>query len=340
MKKRQILGIVLGIAFLSASTAQAKVTWMCNIFTGPKHFVNKPLKTWGKWVGKATNGEVKVRYLPTSAAPPPKQMDGIIAGTYDCAFIFHAFTARKAVGGGFGIVPFINPGNAEQGSVAFWRTWSKYFEGKKEFHKHGIKILSQFQFPGVHYFTAKNKPINSIEDMKSMKMWALAGPSSKTLKAAGVNHVSGPAARMAEFTQTKVVQGIAGTTRSGAVIFAGVNFAKWGTFTSKSVMSPSFAWMLSKKKWDALSAANRAAITKVSGEKLSRAVGQIADTMEIKNSKKLKKAGFKEIKASKQFEANLMAAAKPQRDAWVKRAKSIGVDGNAVIQHFIAEASK
>ena len=35
-----------------------------------------------------------------------------------------------------------------------------------------------------------------------------------------------------------------------------------------------------------------------------------------------------------------MAAAKPQRDAWVKRAKSIGVDGNAVIQHFIAEASK
>ena len=340
MKKRQALGIALGIAFLSASTAQAKVTWMCNIFTGPKHFVNKPLKAWGKDVKKVTNGEVVVRYLPASAAPPPKQIDGLAAGTFDCAFIYHAFTAKRAVGPQFGALPMLVNDNATRASVAYWKTWKKHFADKKEFAKHGIKVLSQFQFPGCHFMTSEDKPITSMADMKSQKMWALAGTPSRTLKAAGVSHISGPAVRLGEFTQTKVIQGVAGTTRSGGVYFAGVNFVKWGTFTSKSIVMPSFQWMVSTKKWNALSSDNKRKIMSVSGEKVAKAVGVIADKLEVTMGAKLAKAGFKEIKASKQFEAELTKAGRPQIDAWLARAKKIGVDGNKVISDFIKNASE
>jgi len=215
-----------------------------------------------------------------------------------------------------------------------------HFEAKNEFADDDIKILSMFQFSGVHFFTSEDKPINSIADMKAQKMWALAGTSSRTMKAAGVNHVSGPASRMAEFTQTKVIQGIAGATRSGIAIFAGVQFPKFGTFTSKSMMVPSFAWMVSKKKWDSLSAETKKAVMSVSGEKLARATGRIADQFEAANQKKLAAAGIKEVKASKAFEAELMKAAEPQISGWIKQSDGIGVSGKQVLEAFDAMVRK
>ena len=334
MKRKFVFAGFVAVLPLLAVDGHAAERWTCNVFTGPKHFINKALKPWGKQVREVTKGEVRVNFLPTSAAPPPKQADGIVAGTYDCAFIFHAFTAKRAVGPQFGILPFLHKGNAEQGSIAYWRTWNKNFGPKKEFADDGIKILSMFQFPGVHFWTAKDKPINSIADLKSQKTWALAGTSSRTMKAVGVNHVSGPAARVAEFTQTKVVQGIAGLTRAGVVNFAGVRFPKSGTFTTKTMMAPSFAWMVSKKRWNALSGDLRAAIMSVSGEKLARAVGVEGDKFEVVAAKKLAKAGVIEVKASKRFEANLAKAAQPQIGAWIKRAATIGVAGDEVLAEF------
>ncbi|MDA0240791.1 MAG: TRAP transporter substrate-binding protein DctP [Proteobacteria bacterium] len=328
-------GIATGAMMaLTAMPSHAATTWTCNIFSGPKHFINVDTKIWGKDVAEVTKGEVNARFLPANAAPPPKQIDAITAGTFDCALIFHGFTAKRAVGPQFAILPFLNAGNAEAGGVAFWRTWQKHFAAKKEFEKKGIKILSQYQFPGVHFFTSEPEPINSLADMKGMKMWALAGTSSRTMKEAGVNHVSGPAARMAEFTQTKVVQGLAGTPRAGIVNYAGVQFPKWGTFTKGSIMSPSFAWMVSKRKWDALTAEQRKAIMSVSGEKMARGVGRTADKFEITSAEKLAKAGVKETKASAAFEAELQKAGAPQVKAWIKRAATIGVDGAQVIADY------
>ncbi len=334
---KRTLAAAAGIAALApllAVESHAAERWTCNVFTGPKHFINKALKPWGKQVREVTKGEVRVNFLPTSAAPPPKQIDGIVAGTYDCAFIFHAFTAKRAAGPQFGILPFLSEGTAEEGSVAYWRTWNKHFGPKKEFEDDGIKILSMFQFPGVHFWTAKDKPINAIADLKSQKMWALAGTSSRTMKAAGVAHVSGPAARLAEFTQTKVVQGLAGITRAGIVNFAGVQFPKSGTFTGKTIMAPSFAWMVSKKRWDALTADQRKAVMSVSGETLARAVGVEADKYEVIAAKKLAKSGVVEVKADKQFEAALLKVAQPQTRAWIERVKKMGVDGAEVLADF------
>lgn len=328
------------ILVISSGSAQAAQTWVCNIFAGPKHFINKPLRAWKRDVEKVTKGEVKIRYLGTSASPPPKQIDGIVGGTFDCAFIFHAFTAKRAIGPGLGILPFLNRGNAEHGSVAYWRVWKKYFERKKEFEDDGIKILSMFHFGGVHFFTATDKPIMSVDDMKNQKMWALAGTSSRTMKVLGVNHVSGPAVRVAEFTQTKVVQGIAGLPREGIVTYAGVQFPKHGTITEHSMMMPSFAWMVSLKKWNALNRALQAAILSVSEEKLARNVGLEADKAEISAKVRLAKVGIKEHKASKAFELELKKAGQLQMDAWIARTKKINVDGAKAISEYQSTVSK
>ena len=100
------------------------------------------------------------------------------------------------------------------------------------------------------------------------------------------------------------------------------------------MMAPSFAWMVGKKRWDKLSGDLQNAIMAVSGEKLARAVGIEADKFEVVAGQKLAKVGVKEIKASAQFEADLLAAAQPQIGAWIKRAAAIGVVGKAALADF------
>ena len=192
MAKSFLVTAAMALGLIFPAGAEAKQTWTCNIFPGPKHFVNKDIKPWGKEVGEVTKGEIAVKFLPTSAAPPPKQVDGVAAGTFDCAFVFNAFTAKRAVGPLFGILPFLNAGNGEQGSVAYQRTWSKHFAAKNEFADDGIVVLSMFQFPGVHFFTARDTPINSIADLKNQKVWAL--------KTAGLSFVSAPFDEEVEIT--------------------------------------------------------------------------------------------------------------------------------------------
>ena len=333
---RNFLAGLLGFGILLATnTGHATERWTCNIFGGPKHFIQKVLRDWSKDVSEATNGEVRIAFLPLNAAPPPKQLDGIIAGTYDCAFIFHAFTAKKALGPQFGILPFIGPADASKGSIAFQRTWNKHFASKNEFLDDGLHVLSMFQFSGVQIYTARNKPINSVEDLKSQKVWALAGTSSRTMKSLGINHVSGPAARLAEFTQTKVVQGLVGASPFIVAAFAGMRFPKYGTNTSNTLMLPSFGLKVGSKKWAALSGVTKRQVMSVSGEKLAAVIGRTSENSEEAVRAKLAAAGIEHISASKEFEAVLTKAARPQIDAWVDKVKRIGVDGNKVIDDYI-----
>jgi TRAP-type transport system periplasmic protein len=242
---------LLGATFVTAAHAATEIVF--NVFTGPRHFINDPFKAWAKDVTAATNGRVTVKFLPTSAAPPPKQMDGVVSGQFDAAFIFHGFTGKRAIGPQFGNLPFILDGNAEAGSVAYWRTYDKYFGGKNEFGKIGIKILSMFQFPGGPFYSGDDKPITSIADMKARKMWVLAGTPSRTLKIAGVNHVSGPAARVNEFTQTNVIDGIAGISMDAVRSFGALSFTKVATILDDKIQSASFAMFISAKKWNMIS---------------------------------------------------------------------------------------
>ena len=131
---------LLGASALPAVPAAATEI-VFNVFTGPRHFINDPFKAWAREIQEATKGRVTVKFLPTSAAPPPKQIDGVVSGQFDAAFVFHGFTAKRAVGPQFGILPFVLDGNAEAGSIAYQRAYDKFFGTKNEFGKVGLNLV-------------------------------------------------------------------------------------------------------------------------------------------------------------------------------------------------------
>ena len=122
---------------MSVSTAFAQTTILFNSFFPPAHFINNPLKDWGAEVGNVTDGRVKVEFLPTSAAPPPQQIDGAVSGQYDAAVIFHGFTGRRAVLTQMAQLPFFVAGTAEDASAAFWRTYVEFFAEADEWADDG-----------------------------------------------------------------------------------------------------------------------------------------------------------------------------------------------------------
>jgi TRAP-type C4-dicarboxylate transport system substrate-binding protein len=326
--------------WLVPGATQAANEVVFNVFPGPRHHVNVPFKAWAAEVEKVTSGRVTIKFLPTSAAPPPKQIDGVVSGQFDAAFIFNGFTAKRAVGPQFGMLPFMLNANAEIGSVAYWRTYQKFFAGKKEFDKIGIRILSAFHFPGNYFHSGDDTPIRSVADMKSRKMWALAGTPSHVLKNAGVNHVSGPAARVNEFTQTNVVSGLAGISFDGVRGFGALSFVKSSTVLDNKLMAPTFLMFISEKKWQTFSPADQKAILAISGEKVARAVGKNSDHAEEVGRKALVDAKVEFIKGSPEFEAELKKAGQPLVTAWVGQAKKLGVNGQAVIDFYKAEVEK
>ncbi len=334
---RTLFAAALSAGILASSAASAQVKILVNIFVGPAHFIHEPYKAWGAEVAKVTDGRVTVEFLPASAAPPPRQIDGALAGNYDGAFMFNGFNGKRAPFTQMLLLPFLMNGKAEAGSVATWRTNEKYFSHLGQFEKLGITPLSYFQFPGGHFYSSGD-PILSIADLKKRKMWALAGTPTRVLKLAGVDHVAGPAARLAEFVQNNTVEGVAGISQDAIVTFGGLQFTKSATVREDARLGvPNFIMFVTTKKWEEISPADQAAIRNISGEVFARAVGKAADVAEEKRRKQLIEKGVKIVETPESFKQELLEASAPLFEAWKKSAEKMGVDAQEPIDFYKAQ---
>lgn len=336
---RTLFAAVLAVSAIASSSANAQVKILVNIFVGPAHFIHAPYKAWGTEVGKVTDGRVVVEFLPASAAPPPKQIDAALAGQYDGAFMFNGFNAKRAPFTQMLMLPYSLEGNAEAGSIATWRTYDKYFNQLGQFEKVGITPLSYFQFPGGHFFSSGD-PILSVADLGRVKMWALAGTATKALTLAGIDHVAGPAAKLAPFVQNKVVQGVAGISQDAIITFGGLDWVKSATVrTNARLVAPNFIMFVTSKKWKEISAADQTAIRNISGEAFAGAVGRAADVAEARRRKQLIDKGVKIVETPEAFKQELLKAAAPLFDVWKKNAAKMGVDAQEPLDFYKAETA-
>ncbi len=254
--------------------------------------------------------------------------------------MFNGFNARRADWPAMFMLPFLLEGEAEAGSVALWRTHQKYFAKFGQFKKAGVTGLSYFQFPGGHFFSGNDRPIRSIADLKSRKMWALAGTPTKVLQLAGVDHVAGPAARLSGFVQTNVVQGVAGISQDAIITFGGLAFTKSATVNPKARLAvPNFIMFVTNKKWAEISGADQAAIEGISGEKFSREVGRAADKSEASRRQQLIDKGIKIYLTPPAFKKELLTASAPLFEAWNRKAKKFGIDPQVPIDHYKAQVA-
>lgn len=266
MKTR--IQISLGIAAASAVLmwslpACADTTLVINAFLPPQHTFNiKVLKPWADEIAKQTEGRVKVQIPPSSVSAPDQLWNAVRNGVVDGAYLFNGTVQGQLKLMQMPQLPFLGT-NARDNSVAFWRTYEKYFKRAGEYKD--VQLLSAVVFPAGIMYSLK-APIQSEQDLRGTKVWALPGVPAKLMAMAKAGVVSTPAAKMSEIVAGGTVEAFVGIPDMDAEAFKVIRYAKSATTVPGGLSTPSFSLILNKQKWESLEPRDRDIITRLSGE--------------------------------------------------------------------------
>jgi len=331
---RHIVRFALISLAIAAAPAHAETKLLFSIFFPPNHFIRQVMHEWAADVEKVTDNRVKIEFSAASMAPPPQQMSAVHSGVFDIGFTANPFIKNKLPLIEFSSLPFL-VSDAEAASVAYWRTYQKSLAGKQQFKD--VQLLSLFNSAGGQLFSLEETPINSVDELKKRKMWALPGEAADLLKNLGISPVTTPAVKISEPVSRGVVEGYYGISPEGALSFKAAPYTKVITWLPRSGTSTGFSMFINKGKWGKLSKKDQAAVLSVSGEKLAANVGRAYEKSAAVALDKMKASGIKVIEADTGFYAALQKAAGPSYKRFNAVAAKNGVDGDALVAQFRKE---
>lgn len=333
MNRRLFKLAALALIAAAAIPAHAETRLLFNIFVPPGHVLDRMARAWAVDVEKATEGNVKIEFAAGSLAPPPQQLPAAASGIFDIAMSANPFIKSKAPLLEVSSLPFLVT-SAEAASVASWRIYEKHFATKRQFPD--VQLLSVFNASSGQLFSLSDTPINSLDELKSRKMWALPGESADLLKNLGMSPITSPAVQVSESVSRGVVDGYYGLTIDGAEDFKAAPYTKAITLLPKAATSTGFSMFINQGKWRSLSEKDRNAIMSVSGEAIARRVGKAYDESANAALARMKAAGVKVVDADPAFYDALQKAAETSYKDFEATATKAGLDGKVVIADYKA----
>ena len=332
-----VAALLLALSVLIAAPARAESRLTVNIWPSPRHnLIAEVMKPWMASVTAATDGRVRF-VTPAAAMASGKGIyDAVAGGVVDVAYAIHGYTpARFPMSR---IVEFPLGGNSATAlSVAYWRTYKALLEAHAYYP--GVVILGLFTHGPGSLFT-RDKPIRRVEDLRHVKLRIGGGLQRRVAKALGVVIVAAEAPRNYEILSRGIADGtflpIASVFRYNLQ-----RFIRYHTAVPGGLYNTSFMMIINRDKWDALPAADWAAIRSVSGEAISRLAGASWDAQERQGRARMARSSITSITAGPEFIAGLRARIKPLEDAWVAEVKrKRGLDGRAALAFLRAEAAR
>jgi len=326
------------IALLStvAATAEAQeVVLRFNRWVPPTHhFHARIMAAWAERVEKATEGRVKIEFTAASLGAPPRQFDLAVTGVADITAGNQPYTPERFVASRVAELPFLGD-SAEALSVAQWRVHEKYLAKANEYA--GTKLLTVFNNGPYQIFTTK-KPIQSVSDLRNLKIRAVGGTPTEIAKRLDVVPVGAPITEAYEMLSRGIVDGMflpPDSIRS----FRMDKFLEHQTRIPRGLFNAAFFVVMNEKKWEALSKSTQEAIWGLSGETFAREAGRIWDDQDRIANAEFAKSGMGIRPAGEAFLAELTARLKPIEEAWIDDAAKRGVDGRAALEMFRREAA-
>mgnify|MGYP001303597401 CR=1 FL=1 len=325
-----VAGAVGLIGAIASTPASAETTLIMNVFV-PRvtPFYRAMMKPWAENVEKATQGRVKIKTPTASMAPPPRQWDMVAKGTADVAMTANSFIRKRVSLPQMAELPF-NTASAVGANIGLWRTQQKFFDKANEYK--GMKLLTAWVLDGQS-IQSTGKPIRSLADLKGYKMRTSPGLDKAIMTKLGATVVTSPGVKQFELISKGTVDGT--VIGNGAVIsFKYARYLKHVTEFPGKFGNSSFSFIMNKKTWDGLTAADKKAITSVSGEKAVFRLGIAWEKFNEKAVGVLKKNNVPIEQASPQFIADIKKRIGFLEKGWLKKASAKGVDGVAALAHF------
>ncbi|MCG6876511.1 MAG: TRAP transporter substrate-binding protein [Betaproteobacteria bacterium] len=333
--KPLIASAVAAAGFLAAAPAAAQTTLTLSSWVPPQHLITRAMMEWAGEVEKASNGRIKHTLVPKAVAKPPGTFDAVRDGLADVSFSVDGYTPGRFVLTRIAEFPQLGE-TATTVSVAYERISRRYF-AKADEHK-GVRVLTVFTHgPGEIYNT--KRPINTLADLKGLKIRVGGGMINELAKSLGVDALLKPAPQSYEILSTGVADGVFFPAESVAS-FKLEKLIKYATLVPGGLYNTSFAFIMNPDKYNKMSAADKKVIDDWSGEKLARLIGKHWDRGDQIGREALKTNNVPTITADAAFISALNTKIGPLEDAWYKLAAEKGVDGKKVLAEFRAEIKK
>jgi TRAP-type C4-dicarboxylate transport system substrate-binding protein len=330
MSRKSLATALLAATFLG-SPAAANTQLTFNIFFPPAHFSWPVFQAWADDIAAATGGEVTISFPPMSVAPPPGVLDAVRSGVADGGFIFNGFLAQNAPGTMVSQMPFIDRGDSEAMSVAFWETYRDNFVGVEDLR--GVEIVSGFHLGPTYLCSTTDTPIGTVEDLRARRIWTLPGTIADTMAAMGLAITASPAVQLQELTSRNTVDAHLGVTMETIVAFGVAPYTRSCVEMDPALQSASFSIFFNKRTWDRLPEAHRAAITELSGSALAARLGAATDVADDAARSQLESMGVTFAPIDAGLHAAMQEAASGIAQTWSAAVQSAyGIDGMALIE--------
>jgi TRAP-type transport system periplasmic protein len=321
---------------LGSVAAQAKTVLTYSSWLPWTHPINVELYIpWMEAIEKDSGGSIKFKRLPKGVAHPRAHLDAVRTGQADAGMSVHGYSPKRFAAYMFAELPML--GDTGTGtSIALQRTHDKFLKGKN-YYEGVVLIGMNTHGPGLIHHS--KKLFNSPADFKGQKMRTGGPIPKKIVEAWGGVPIRQPAPKSYEILSTGVADGITFPYES-LTSFKIVNLVPFSTYVPGGMYSSSHYLVLNQGKYDKMTAAERAAVDKHSGEAFALRAGKAWDLINqrgkeaaIKNGNKLQDAPAAIVDALNELNVQFQAD-------YIAGAKAAGVDGAAILKYFNAEVAK
>lgn len=314
----------------SADTVLRLSNWL-----PPTHLITTEiLQPWARNVEKETEGRVKVQIIP-ALGKPEAHFDLVRKGVADVAMSVDAYTADRFKLPDAAKMPFLSE-DATSSSVAYWRIHQKYFAKHGEFD--GVKLLTLWTHGPGNLYTS-TRAVKSLDDARGLKIRTTGGIGQQVAVALGLSPVFAPASQAYELLSNGVVDGVLFNAQS-IPAFKIEKILKYALIVPGGMYHDTHYVVMNQKKFNSLSAKDRAAIDRVSGEAFAWIAGRAWDAGDDDANKIMRDSGFEFVSPTPEFSRQIQDLLSRLEQEWIDRVKPMGVDGKAVMADLRAEIEK
>lgn len=201
---KSLLGALTALTLTSsAAYAEAEYTLVFSSWVPPTHNINvQMLPNIISMIEEATDGRVTGE-VRMGIAPPPAQMDLVLDGAIDVAYVFHGYQPGRFTSYKLVELPGVVT-TAEAASVAYWNIFESHLAALDE-HR-GVKVIGLHTHgPGqLHTNTA----VSSLADMSGLKLRMPGGVANDVGTALNATGIQVPAPKVYETLASNTADGV------------------------------------------------------------------------------------------------------------------------------------
>jgi TRAP-type C4-dicarboxylate transport system substrate-binding protein len=320
MNRSQALFATLAAALATGAAAQTK--WDMPTPYAASNFHTENVVQFAADVDKATGGKLKIQVHPNGSLFKANEIKRAVqGGQAQIGEILLSGYSNEDPIFGTDSVPFLATSYAQ--AAKLWTASKKTVSDR--FAKQGMLVLYSVPWPPQGVYA--NKPLNSIADMKGLKMRTYNPATSRIAELAGAQPVTIQAAELAQAMATGAVNA---NITSGATGYDTKVWEQIKYFYDTQAWLPKNVVFVSQKAFDALDKPTQDAVLKAAAEAEARGW----KTSEEKTAfylGELKKNGMTVAPPSPALAADLKKIGDTMTGEWVKTA---GPDGQAIVDAF------